>query len=237
MGMPDHEQERERIAQAYARRDGQGKPQLYAWHRQDALYSAYRCRSQWARALHRAGLVDLSQAEMLDVGCGQGDWLRMVLEWGGRAERLHGIDLLPDRIAKARELSPPGMDLRVECGWELPYPDGRFDLCAASTVFSSILDHDWQKAVAREMARVLRPGGWVMVFDYAVSDPKNPDTMGVGRGTIKKLFPDLRLARTARLLLPAPLLRRWPARALGLAHALESILPLLCTHRLYQLTK
>ena len=43
---------------------------------------------------------------ILDVGCGNGKWLRTLMEWGATANNLHGIDLLPDRVEKALQVSP-----------------------------------------------------------------------------------------------------------------------------------
>lgn len=234
--MLDFDREQQRVRQVYADRDAHGKPDLYAWHRQDVIYSTYRRRSMWARALVQSGLTDLGRAEVLDVGCGSGDWLRMLIEWGADAARLHGVDLLEDRVAAAIRLCPPETDLKVGTGWELPFADDSMDLCSASTVFSSIPDADYQRAVAGEMIRVLKPGGWVMVFDYSVSDPRNPDTRGLGRKAVLDLFPGLEYASPARLLLPAPLLRRLPGWSYWLVWALETMIPL-GTHRIYRLRK
>ena len=91
MGQPD--QEEERIRQVYARRDASGKTALYYWQRQDVIYMVYRDRAVLARALQCLGINDLSPLHVLDVGCGSGGWLRLLLEWGASPERLHGVDL------------------------------------------------------------------------------------------------------------------------------------------------
>lgn len=229
--------EESRIRAVYAKRDATGKPTLYGWQRHDVQYMAYRQRATWALAFMQANLLDLADLEVLDVGCGSGDWLRMLIGWGAAPRRLHGVDLLEDRIAKARVLSPPELDLRVGSGCQLLYPDGAVDLCVASTVFSSILDVGTRLALAREMIRVVRPDGWLMLFDYAISDPRNPDTIGINQKEIDKLFAPLKLRSTFKLILAPPILRRLPAKLLGLAHILEVIFPLACTHRLYSLQK
>ena len=200
MGQPD--QEEERIRQVYARRDASGKTARYYWQRQDVIYITYRYRSVLARALQCLGINDLSPLHVLDVGCGSGGWLRLLLEWGASPERLHGVDLLPDRIARAQALSPAGVDWRVGNAVGLDFADGSMDLCAASTVFSSILDPAARLALAQEMARVVRPGGYIMILDYVVSAPSNPDTVGIRQKEISRLFPELSLLHIFKLIFP-----------------------------------
>jgi SAM-dependent methyltransferase len=226
-----------RIKKTYAIRDASGKNALYGWQRYEAIYTSCRQQATWAQALKKAGFETLAELEILDVGCGSGTWLRMLTEWGATPGRLHGVDLLEDRIAKATSLSPLGIDFKVSNSWPLPYRDSSMDICAASTVFSSILDSSARQALAQEMDRVLRIGGWVMVFDYAVSDPRNPDTVGIGKGEIRSIFPSLRLVHTNRLILAPPLLRRFPKYLMWIATGLEILIPFLCSHRIYMLYK
>lgn len=230
------DQEEQRIREVYARRDHSGKRELYDEDRPDVAYIQRRCEQAWWVALQAVGALPLEHSEVLDLGCGFGNWLRLLHQWGADPVRLHGVDLLADRVEQARRLSPPGMDLRLGSGLRLDYPDASFDLCAASTVFSSVLDAQLQRAVAAELARVLRPGGWLLVFDFVISDPRNPDTVGVGPRRIKAICQGLELAGSQRLLLPAPLLRRLPRFLYFTVAALES-LGVLPTHRLYRLRK
>jgi SAM-dependent methyltransferase len=235
--MDRYKTEELRIIATYVERDTEGKPELYSWSRGDVAYSEYRINATWARALARAGFTDLANLEILDVGCGSGSWLRKIVEWGAIPSRLYGIDLLEDRIAKAQALSPSGVDFRVGSGWPLPYETSSMDLCVASTVFSSILDAEARLALAREMERVVRPQGWLMILDYAISDPRNPNTTGIGRREIQRLFPALQLAHIYRFILAPPLLRRLPGCLLWVALCLETFIPFSCTHRLYLLRK
>lgn len=234
---PNLDKEATRIKAVYARRDQTGRSKLYRWDRPDAAYAAHRQRLAWIRAFRFAGFQDLAQLQILDVGCGAGAWLRQLLEWGARPERLYGVDLLPDRIARARELSPPALNLQVGHSGGLDYPSGFFDLCTAATVFSSILDPEARRQLAQEMLRVTKEKGWLAVFDFAVSHPANPDTIGIGKAEIKRLFAEAKLVKTFHLLFPLPLLRRLPGWALDWLHGWERLLFLGCTHRLYLLQK
>jgi len=233
--LSDYKEEEKRILETYKGRDS--KETLYRWWRVNVPYIAFRKEAIWAAGLQPAGIDEISRKVILDVGCGSGEWLRMLTEWGADPLKLHGIDLLDDRIAKAKAMSPVGLDLQVSNGWFLPFPQGSMDLCAASTVFSSILDAQARRALADEMSRVTRQGGLVMVFDFAVSDPRNPDTIGIRKKEIRRLFPTYRQIKAFRFILAPPLLRRFPRNLMWLALAIEIYMPFLCTHRLYVLRK
>lgn len=224
----DYHREESRIRSVYGRRDSSGKGSLYAWHNQGALLNQYRFQAVAAALLSAEGLADLSLLDMLDIGCGTGGWLRKLMEWGASPELLHGIDLLQDRIERARVLCPT-IDFKVGSGFELPYPSHSMDLVTAHTVFSSILDVSARKALAEEMVRVLKPTGCAFVYDYRISDPRNPDTVGIRKKEIQRLFPGFDLAMRSLTLAP-PLGRRIAPLSPLLAHALEVCFPFLRTH-------
>ncbi len=228
-------QETTRIRSVYAQRDAGGKRALYSWNAPGAALVEYRKRHVWARALDAAALPNLNDLQVLDVGCGDGAWLRMLLEWGARADRLHGIDLLDDRILAARAKSTPGIDFECGSGWPLPYADNALDLTAASTVFSSILDPQARLQLGRQISRVTKPGGCIMLYDFIVSHPQNPHTTGIGRREIKRIFPGLEIEQSHCLTLLPPLSRKLTPLAPWFAHTLECALPFLCTHRLFVL--
>lgn len=222
-----------RIRSAYARRDASGRGRLYEWSRPDAALSRYRLLSAVAALLSEAGWHDLSGLEFLDVGCGTGGWLRTLQEWGARPQHLHGIDLLPDRIERARALAPQ-IDFGVSEGWPLPFATDSMDLVSAFTVFSSILAADARLALAGEIQRVVRPAGLILLYDFRVSRPDNPDTTGIGVAEVRRLFPNCAVRR--RLVTLAPPLQRALSRLSPLAaQLLESCCPFLRTHALYLL--
>jgi len=105
-------------------------------------------------------------AAVLDMGCGRGTSVRLILSaFGGRPARLVAFDIDAAVVEQARRrlASHPGaeVELRVADATRLPFADGEFD--AAFEL--GILHHipDWRAAV-REAARVLKPGG---VFYFA----------------------------------------------------------------------
>jgi SAM-dependent methyltransferase len=110
--------------------------------------------------------VDLAQLEvgpgdrLLDVGCGEGRHCFGALE---RGARVVGLDLDPNSLragngplrARAREVAGFGAMLRGDA-FRLPFRDASFDRAICSEVMEHV--HDY-RAAARELARVVRPGG------------------------------------------------------------------------------
>jgi SAM-dependent methyltransferase len=92
---------------------------------------------------------------ILDVGCGTGANLLMLSEYG----EAEGVDVSEDALAFCRER---GLDkVTLGAGEELPYEDATFDLV---TAFDVVEHMDDDLAGLREMRRVLRPGGRVLLF-------------------------------------------------------------------------
>jgi SAM-dependent methyltransferase len=224
-----------RIRAAYARRDETGKRELYSWWQSDVLLNQYRVQSATAACFRRAGWKELSRLRALDVGCGSGAWLRQLLAWGGCAENLHGVDLLADRIAAARQLAPE-IDYRHADGWQLPFADASMDLVSAHSLFSSILDECARARVAAEMTRVLDPHGYILLFDFRISHPLNPDTIGITRSEIRRLFAGFRQYAQSLILAP-PIARRLAPVAPWLAVVIEALCPPLRTHNLLLLQR
>jgi SAM-dependent methyltransferase len=103
---------------------------------------------------------------VLDVACGPG---LVVAAFARVARHVTGIDVTPGMLARARELTA-GLDnvsFDQSDVLPLPYPDASF-----SCVVSRFAFHHFQDpgAVLREMRRVCRPGGRVVVCDLLASN-------------------------------------------------------------------
>jgi demethylmenaquinone methyltransferase/2-methoxy-6-polyprenyl-1,4-benzoquinol methylase len=119
-----------------------------------------------ARAADLAMLAPGGRA--LDVACGTGDLAIELSRRVGPSGEVIGSDFSEEMLARAREKAP---ELRWEWGnaLELPYDDGAFD---ASTVgFGARNFSDLDRGLS-EMARVVRPGGRVVVLE--ITTPHRP---------------------------------------------------------------
>jgi ubiquinone/menaquinone biosynthesis C-methylase UbiE len=219
--------ERERIIEEYRARAETIPADRYAWHRKEIQYWQASTARVCARLLQQGGAFPLTRARIADIGCGGGNWLLEFLQWGARAESLHGIDLIEDRISLARERLP-GVDLRCGDATRLPWPDRSFDLVTQFTVFSSIFDTDVRTSIAREMQRVVRPGGHILWYDCRYSNPKRTTVRGLTRSDIRDLFTGCSI-RFVNTTLAPPLSRAVARRSWIAAAALES-LPFTRTH-------
>src|SRR5947208_8442732 len=126
----------------------------------------------------------------MEVGFGSLGWLGDLISWRVRETDLHGIELDPALVDRAREILPLA-DLRAGDATALPWASNTFDLVVASTVFTSILDPRVRALVAGEIERVLAPGGALLWYDFAVNNPRNPHVRKVDRGELVRLFPRL----------------------------------------------
>jgi SAM-dependent methyltransferase len=105
---------------------------------------------------------------VLDLACGPG---LVVRAFAGVAAHVTGIDVTPAMIARAREVVDGLANVTLEIGDvnPLPYPDLSFDVVVCRYAF-----HHFQQpgAVLREMFRVCRRGGCVVVCDLlSAEDP------------------------------------------------------------------
>jgi len=180
------------------------------------------------------GYLPLTRRKILDVGCGTGGVLASMVELGAHPHNLHGIDLLSNRIAEARA-SYPNVHFQCANGEKLEFHDASRDLVLLFTVFSSILDPGMAMNVAREVDRVLKPGGAVLWYDFRYNNPRNPNVRGVRRGRIQDLFPGFTMHLRSITLLP--LFARRLGRCTEFMYPLLAAIPLLRTHYLGLLVK
>lgn len=177
--------------------------------RYDDLDPAYRFemdrRSEGIKKmLAEAGVTRADTLRVLDAGCGKGQGMADLCRIGFSEKELTGTDLLEDRLVLAknrlRSASYVCADIR-----RLPFPSGTFSLVFTATVFSSILDASLRREAAREIVRTVRPGGYILWYDF-LWNPLNPQTRGIGLREVQNLFQGLEV-RGRRVTLAPPLTR------------------------------
>jgi SAM-dependent methyltransferase len=92
----------------------------------------------------------------LDVGCGEGRFCRMLKQHG---VEVTGIDPTSKLIAAARARDAGGVYLEAPAE-QLPFPDASVDLVVS---YLTLIDIPDVQAGIREMARVLKPGGALLI--------------------------------------------------------------------------
>eukprot|EP00793_Prasinoderma_coloniale_P002647 PRCOL_00002129-RA len=116
-------------------------------------------------ALRAAAAVSTTRApKLLDIACGTGRFLEHLRASFPTAE-LHGLEMSPNYAAKARKtLGIAGARIAEGDAAAMPYESGSFDVATCVYLFHE-LPASVRKEVVREMARVLRPGGTVVLAD------------------------------------------------------------------------
>jgi SAM-dependent methyltransferase len=155
-------------------------PPLVTQTNNRAYYDAFSAGYDTGRDVGYHKLIDDQAAELvrrvgegkdlLEVGCGTGLVLQRVARFARSAK---GMDLSPGMLARAKER---GLDVVEGSATSLPFSDASFDVVYSFKVLAHVSELD---VALREMARVVRPGG------YLVYDCYNRNSM---RYAIKRWF-------------------------------------------------
>ena len=78
--------EEARIHEAYGRRAVTDA--RYSWFDRGHLFTMQRLEWRVLQALHVHGMDPLFARRILEIGCGNGHWLRQFIQWGARPEKI-----------------------------------------------------------------------------------------------------------------------------------------------------
>ncbi len=151
----------------------------------DAVAARLEARGKHARFISMMqeylGAMEIdSAATVLDLGCGTGVASRAIAQRQGFAGRVTGIDRSPYLIATAKRFAAgEGVadvtEFRTGDSQSLSLPNAGFDAVVAHTLISHVED---PASVLREMARIVKRGGRIGIFDgdyasltYGTIDP------------------------------------------------------------------
>jgi SAM-dependent methyltransferase len=156
-------------------------------------YSGRAADESWRSAV--MGLVRPTEADIVDVGCGGGTYTRAWHDLGART--VTGVDF-----------SEPILDTARQDHGELHGVVFRFGDAAATGLASGCADIVFERAlihhvpdlegVAAEAARLLRPGGVVLLQDRTPEDVAQPGSATHLRGWFFEVFPRLLEVENAR---------------------------------------
>lgn len=223
------------VHERYARRDAAADAQHYSLYGSASALQAQQERLRAVVQLWRAhGWHSLAGLHITEVGCGSGGNLHDLVRLGASPECLQGLELLPERAAHARSTLPTALAIHPGDATTAPVLPGSQQAVLAFTLFSSLLDTSFRTALAQRMWQWVAPGGGVLVYDFVINNPRNPDVQGVPLAEVRRLFPQAQHITSRKLTLAPPLARRLPAALVAPAAAL---LPFARTHRLSWVVK
>lgn len=219
--------DRQRLSSvAEERREGAARYFRENAEKWDAVRSLYVDETEVERAL--LGLVQAPEgAELVDVGTGTG---RMLNVLAPKVRHAVGVDLSREMLAVARaNLERAGLGncvVRQGDMYNLPFPPASFDI---ATIHQVLHFADRPADVVAEAARVLKPGGQMLIVDFAPHDLEYlreehaHRRLGFTDGQVRDWCQGakLDLIETARLDGDPLTVCIWQARALGAAHQVE----------------
>jgi SAM-dependent methyltransferase len=107
------------------------------------------------------------RGQVLDVGCGTG---LLATRLAGAGYEVTGIDPSEGMLDVLRARTPEVDGVRGS-GTALPFADDTFDLVLSVAVMHHIADPGEVRRALREMVRVAKPSGRILVWDH---NPRNP---------------------------------------------------------------
>ncbi|MET0334220.1 MAG: class I SAM-dependent methyltransferase [Rhizobacter sp.] len=233
MTTPQDSNEPQAVRERYARRAVQDP--RYSLLNPAALLPMQERQRAMLALFKRLGWHDLSTRTLHEVGCGSGSNLVELIQLGFDPAHLSGVELLAERHAQARARLPQGVTLLHGDALVLAPPPASVDVLLQSTVFSSLLNDDFQQRLAASMWESVKPGGGVLWYDFTVDNPRNKDVRGVSVRRVRELFPKARVS--AQRITLAPPIARAAVRVHPALYTLFNTLPLLRTHVLCWLAK
>lgn len=183
-----------RIKQEYEKRDN--KINELNW--KDSIYHPRHSLGQLFYEHHRKSLIrainrldiNLDSLKILDIGCGDGNWLRMLVDLGANPQNLTGIDLSEKRINVAKQ-SNPAINWIHGQEENIPLLSQGYDLVMQIVVFSSILNQELSKDLASEIYRLTKIGGYIVWLDHKKSF--NEKLSGYSKTQILDYFPNTKI--------------------------------------------
>ena len=108
-------------------------------------------------------VMELQGRKILDLGCGNGNVIRMLQK--NREAEYSGVDISEAMIREAQKRVGKGVELKAADAAALPYSNDIFDIIICNASFHHYTDPD---AALEEIKRVLKPGGTLVLGDPTI---------------------------------------------------------------------
>jgi len=123
-------------------------------------------RIRWARRVKMLSSHLKPGMTVLELGCGTGSFTRELARSGAE---VFAIDVSPELLEMAKaDCSAPNVQYQIQNAYALTYSDATFD----SVVGSSVLHHLEIEAALREIYRVLKPRGTILLTEPNMLNPQ-----------------------------------------------------------------
>lgn len=229
------DKETDLVVERYARRSNVVSDNRYSMLNPAVWQGVQERQRALIRLLSKHVDKPLNQFKVLEIGCGSGGNLLELIRMGFSPENLSGNELLPERVALARNNLPSVCTIDSGDASQIDYQEASFDIVYQSTVFTSLLDDNFQKKLATAMWNWIKPGGGILWYDFIYNNPNNPDVHGVTIKRMKELFPE-GIFDIQRVTLAPPISRR-VCKIHPTLYSLLNTIPLLRTHVLCWIEK
>ncbi len=142
---------------------------------------------RWRRTL-LAAAGEVRGARVVDTCCGTGD---VALAFAGAGAHVVGVDFTPEMLVQADGKKSPdsfagGPAFAHGDALKLPVRDGVADMCTVAFGIRNVAD---RRLALREMARVVKPGGRVLVLEFTM--PPGPVLGPAYRFYFTRLLPGI----------------------------------------------
>jgi 2-polyprenyl-3-methyl-5-hydroxy-6-metoxy-1,4-benzoquinol methylase len=135
----------------------------------------------------RCAQVEVRSAKVLDIGCGGGASLTVLMRLGILPWNLTGQEIREKEVILAKKMHP---NVNLVCGdaSRMNFCDQSFDIVTESTMFIHITDDRIAQRIAAEMIRVVKVGGHIILLDWRYAKPGNRDYTALSRQRVRTLF-------------------------------------------------